>query len=454
MTNTSETPGGQEIDPALAAALAENARLRDEIRQLESRTAAHGARGVLTGVLVALACLALVFSVLAVWLDVTLLTSSRFTATVDPIIRDPAVQRALSGRVSSELVQALDIRGRAQDGLPDRAKFLAAPLAVAVQEFVQRQLLALFSDSRFQDALLRALRFTHEQIVAILRGQSTLVTIDHGVVTLNLFPLINAGLRQIEATGLVPPGITLPNLSDTEAPSAARQQLSQALGRPLPNTFGELTLFESREVEEAQRTVRVLDALTVAIPIITAVLIVGAVAISPHRRRTILQLGIGAVIALLIMRLAVRLIGRAVEARAREDPTSASVVTAAVDSLQGSLLSFTNGLIVAGLLVAVVAFLVGRPSWFVAAWNRVKDLAGRGPSPATTRRWMDEHLDILRIAGAALAIAVLFIVPLSWATFLVVGLLLIAYQAALSLLHSWRSPASDRDLPAPGGSHP
>jgi hypothetical protein len=421
---------------------------RSESMQPQRRQGA-GARGVITWVFVVLASAGVVFTALAFWLHEELFDSGRVVETVRPILSDPAVTTSLSARVSAQLVDALDIRGRAQQALPERATFLATAIASAAQEFVRRQLESLFNDPRFQEAVLAAIRFAHETIVRILRGQSDVILVEDGVVTLNLVPLVDAGLRRIEASGLLPPGITLPTLTGTEAPSAARQQLSQAIGTRLPADFGEIQLFESAELERAQRAVQVFDRLTVVLPIVTALFIGAALVISPHRRRTVVQLALGAVIALLLARLVLRLISRSVVAAAEENPTSGAVVSAAVGTLMDSLLGFTNLLVVAGIIVALVAFLLGRPRWLTDGWQRIRGLAGRGPSGTTVVGWVDQHIDMLRIAGVVVAVAALFLVPLNWAVFLIGVALLIGYQVLLSVVQR-RAPPPPAGAP-PGG---
>ena len=123
----------------------------------------------------------------------------------------------------------------------------------------------------------------------------------------------------------------------------------------------------------------------------------------------------------------------------------------------------------AGAIVAVAAFLAGRPEWLDAMGRGFAKLFGVASDLSTpdtaAGRWMAEHLDLLRIAGVAVAIVVLLFVTGSLTAVVVVFIALAVYELALSayavgvpreLDESLADDTEDagrlRDRAAPGGA--
>ncbi len=92
-------------------------------------------------------------------------------------------------------------------------------------------------------------------------------------------------------------------------------------------------------------------------------------------------------------------------------------------------------LALAGAIVAVAAFLAGRPQWLDAMGRGFAKLFGVASDLSTpdtgAGRWMAEHLDLLRVAGVAVAIVVLLFATGSLTAVLVVALALAIYELAL-----------------------
>jgi hypothetical protein len=157
-------------------------------------------------------------------------------------------------------------------------------------------------------------------------------------------------------------------LEDAEA----RARLSEALGRPLPENFAEVTIMQSDQLVTAQRTVQLLDALVIILPILTLLLLIAAIAVSPNRRRTILQIGIGLAISMLVVLLLIKLIENRVTSAVTAQP-GAGVISPALDALLGGLLQWLIILLIGGILVAIIAFFADKGHWFAAAWRWLRE---------------------------------------------------------------------------------
>lgn len=357
-TPTSETP--TKPDRAAAAA--------------RPRTSSR-VRSVLVGIGVVLTCFALLSSIMTIWVEQTLLNTDRWVELVTPLSRDPQLANTLSVYVADQVVTALGVQQRAEQALPPRLEFLAGPLTQRVQDFTQTQVANLLQNQQLQNVWVQVNRTVHTQVVRLLRGETTNVTIVNGAVVVNLMPVITEALTRLQARlpGLIPQAVaSLPEpLSGTI--QQQRAQLSQALGQQLSATFGQITLFQSDYLTTAQRAVAVLDALQIALPLLTLALLALTLWFSRRRRRTALELGIGIVVVFLAARLLIGFVQNQVVA-AITNPAGRELVGDMLTTVVGGLEAIAVWLIVLGALLAVAMFLAGRPQWFVGLWHWLQGL--------------------------------------------------------------------------------
>jgi hypothetical protein len=422
---TATTPGDAAVPPASIA----------------KRTGRHMARRIITWVLIVLACLVVATSISTFWTNLVLFDTSRFISVVAPIVRSPAVAEGVSERAAAQIVTALDIQGRAQAALPDRAGFLAVTAAAGAERYIERLLEDLLSTERIQEAWINALRFVHDRIVAILRGDSRFLILGDGTVSLNLFPLIEAVLQRLEGTGLLPDRFVLPDLADT-SPDEARQQLSAALGRPLPADFGVVEVADAPTLQRAQDAVETFDTLTYVLPVPALLLAAGALLVSTNRRRTLIALGVGIAAAIVLVGLVAELGAREAVNAVRDRPAAYPVSQAAVDSLTDNLWSFLRPAIALSLAVAAAAWLWGRRDWLAS-------VAGGQAGAADGRRgWVARNADALRLGGLGVAVVALLLVNLTWGTLLLILALLVLYLIIIAVLGRQADRGGPDALPA------
>ncbi len=406
----------------------------------------HRVRRILTPILVLLTVVLFTVTVPAAWGRRTILNTDRYVATVAPLANDPAVQNSIATKVTAQVFTTLDVETVISDalaGLDERAAVLAAPMTNAIRGFVQEQVLRIVQSDAFDTFWAESNRFVHTQVMAILRGDTEGVSVVEGKVLLNLVPLVNLALAQIQAvaTDLIGRDVTLPTIEPGSAPGPAVAALEQALGIDLPDTYGTIEVYDSEDLEALQEALFTFQRLFVLLLILIPVLIAVTLLVSTRRRRTLIQLAVGGAIGLvLVRRLAI--IGRdqLFESVDTEDFPSVRVLT---EELMSSLFRYTGILLLIVLAVLLIALVTGPYPWAVALRRWVGDL-GRGigaavggkPLPDTGRvRWIREHRDAMMLGGAVLAVALLLWVDLSWLAFVVVGLLLVLYELAL-----WRLP--------------
>jgi multisubunit Na+/H+ antiporter MnhC subunit len=249
------------------------------------------------------------------------------------------------------------------------------------------------------------------------------------------------------ASDLTGKPVTLPTITSADPPQQAVNGLSKALGVPLPSNFGQITLVRSSDLATVQKGVKAFDRLTLVLPLITIVMIALSLWLSVNRRRTLLQLAVG-VSLLMIMERRVVIHEQGVLASAAHNPQLAQSV---LDDLLHGFFVLTAWVLGVALVVLVIAVLSGPYRWAVALRSRVKR-TGRSIAGASTggRRgvvaWMASHAAGLQLAGAVDGILLLF-VPVSWLSFLIIGVLLAAYELYLQRI---KPPPPDEAPPTPG----
>ena len=401
--------------------------------------------------LVAVSCLLVLLSTTVVWAHRTLLDTGTFVGTVGPVFEDPAVASAVAARATDELFTELNLQARLRDALPPKASFAAVPITSATQSYVAGELAKVLGSPQFQAIWTAALTATHRQLVAVLRGEKTpvLSTAD-GYIVVNTVPLINQALGKVSglASDLAGKPVTLPAITSADPPQQAVTKLSQALGVPLPASFGEITLVRSSDLATVRQGVKAFDGLTLILPLVTIVLIALCLWLSVNRRRTVLQLAAGVTLLMIIERRSV-LHEQSVLAGAARNPQVASSVLA--DLLHGFFV-LTAWVLAIALLIVVITILLGPYRWAVAlrAWvtqtgRSIAAARGSGRhGPAVT--WIASHAGGLQLAGAAAAGILLLIVPVSWISFLIIAVLLAAYEIYLQRI---KPPPPQEATPAP-----
>ena len=317
-----------------------------------------GAR-VLVYVLAVLTCLAILTSSVGVWAHRTLLNTDSWVNAVGPLADNPEVTDAVAKEVTTQLLTVLNAQELAANALPDKAKVLAAPLTDAVGQFVERTVAELLRTDQFKTFWVEANRRVHSLAVKVLRGDTKVVSTDNGNVQLNLIPLLEQALAAIQskAPGLLG-GVSLPEISSDTPVSQARLQLAAALNRPVPETFGVITVFSSDKLKAAQDAVSLFDKLTIAMVVVTVLLLIATIALALDRRRILIVLGLGTVVAIALAAAVINAVkGQVLDLIT--DPTNRGAVRATASTLVSRLHLITDALVAIGLAVALIAFLTG-----------------------------------------------------------------------------------------------
>lgn len=324
--------------------------------------ATRSRRSVLAGLALVLACLAMVVTSMAIWVHQVALDTDRFTEIVRPIVTDPAVTDPIAARVSEQVVTALDVQSRVAALLPGASSALAAPITAAAQEAVERRLQGVLTNPEVQAGLVRTLSVTHERLVAFLRGDTTALTVADGYLYLDVWPIIGAALTHLQSMGLIPANVQLPDLSSGGPPAALAEQLQTRLGITLPPDFGTIRLTEAQRLATAQTIVQAFDALVVILIGLSVLLVVLTIWLARNRRRMIVYLALGVVIALVVARFALRGVSSLVAGQVA-DADLGGAITTVVATTVADFVGWTTILLVVTAALGIVAYVAGRPAW-------------------------------------------------------------------------------------------
>jgi hypothetical protein len=131
--------------------------------------------------LIVAGCVLAPVSVLAVWTANQVSDTSRYVANVAPLIKDPAIQNALTDKLTGEIVTRIDVKGLTDQAAAElTAKGLSkiggllqgvsGSLASGVAGFVHGSIHKIITGPRMADAWAQVNRVASQQLVAVLSG--------------------------------------------------------------------------------------------------------------------------------------------------------------------------------------------------------------------------------------------------------------------------------------------
>jgi hypothetical protein len=459
---TSPTDSAAATPDEVARLEEERARLQAEVGDLRAQVArtrtrrARRARGIVAALLVVVTSVVATVAVAGVWGRRNALNTDRWVETVGPVVEDPAVQQALADWTTTEVMSLIDPEAYLERVLPERGQALAAPLTSALRGFVNDEVDTFFASDTFDRLWVEVNRRAHTRAVAVLEGDTGNLEIEGDNVEMNLVPVINQVLAQISEASpeILGRTVDLPTVTVDDIPQAAIEKIEDALGRDVPDDFGQFTVFQAQRLEQVQDAVSLFERLVVAAVVAAVLLLALTLWVSPRRRRTLLQLMVGITLGVVLLRrLGLRLEDDVVDLA---NPDNQGAVRVVVGAFVSSLLDATAWILAITVTVLTVALLTGPYRWAGALRHGVASaghIAGRAVNAAVTRsrdertvRWVDAHRDALQLGAIAVAVLVLLVADLSW-----LGLVLLALVVGGVELAVWRIAGPEEPAEARSG---
>ena len=401
----------------------------------------RGWRTPVAALLIVIGCVLAPLSVVAVWTANQVSDTSRYVANVEPLIKDPAIQNALTDKITGEIVTRINVQGLTDQaaadlsrrGLPRISALLrgvSGSLASGVQGFVHTQIRKIITGPRMANAWVQVNRVASQALVAVLsgRGASTgAVGVSNGQVTLDLAPLIAVAKQDLVARGLTIAG-------------------------KIPIVHATFALFPSKNLAKAQKAYRLINDLKIVLPIVTLVLFGLGVLTARGHRRALIGAGLGLAASMLVLGAAL-LIARGIYLSSVPASAPADAAAAAFDILVRFVKTALRTLLVAGLIVAAGAFFTGPSAAAVRTRHALSSglaRVRRGGESGPASRWTYAHRTALRVGAVALA-ALIFVF---WGqpTAAVVVLIAVLLLVVLGLIELIGRPPAQPG-PAPHAPH-
>jgi hypothetical protein len=403
------TPDERAELERLRAETAELERLRAETAELHKEQAGGGRkrrigwRTPVAVVLIFLGCLLAPEAVLGVWAANQVSDTGRYVANVEPLIHDPAIQNALTDRITNEITSRLNVTGVVNQasaqlnskGLTRISSLLntfGPQIASSVAGFIHSTVHSVISSPAFATAWVQVNTVAHGQIVKVLSGNgNSSVSVTNGQVVIGLGPFID-----IVKKDLVARGFTLAN--------------------SIPAINPTVTLFEAKNLAKAQAGYRLVNNLKIVLPILVLLLIAAGVYVARSHRRALIGAGLGFAFAMLFLGVDLQIF-RAIYLNSVPSNVLPSDAAAALfDTFVRFIKDGLRALLVVGLVVAAAAFFTGPShtavrtrSAFKSGLDWTRHFGERsGVSTGPVGEWTYAHRKGLRIGAVALA-ALIFV---------------------------------------------
>jgi hypothetical protein len=391
----------------LRAETAELERLRAETAELHNQKAGArrrrriGWRTPVAIVLIFLGCLLAPGAVLGVWAANQVSDTGRYVANVEPLIHDPAIQNALTDRITNEITTRLNVAGvvnqAAQQltskGLTRIGSLLTTfspQIASSVAGFIHSTVHSVISSQAIATAWVQVNTVAHQQLVKALSGNGAVST-SNGQVIISLGPFI-----AIVKQDLVARGFTLANSIP-----------------PINPTF---TVFTSRELVKAQGGYKLINNLKIVSPILVLLLIGAGVYIARSHRRALIGAGLGFAVSMLVLGAGLQIFRGIYLNSVPSSVLPSDAAAALFDTFVRFIKEGLRVLLVVGLVVAAAAFFTGPSTTAVRTRSAFRSGLGwlrhfgerSGVSTGPVGLWTFSHRKGLRIGAVALA-ALIFV---------------------------------------------
>lgn len=325
--------------------------LRQRVRALEDTGAApaarhHPFRSLGAGLLIVLAALLSLLSVVAVWADSIVQDTDRYVATVGPLADNPDVQRAVTNRVTTAVLDHIDVDALVkqltdaaeQQGVPPRLAQLLGdldgPIESGLRQLVSSTVERVVTSSAFKTVWVNANRRVHTALDEALTGEGDgPVQLKGDKVVIDVAPIVSEVKNRLLAAGFEPAAV-------------------------IPSVHTEFVVFSSEDIGTVRSWVRVLEILGGWLPLIALLVAAAGVYVAFNRRHALIGVALAVFVAMIVLGVSLT-VGRDVYLDGLPAGTSRPAAGAVFDALVKFLRSGVRALGAVALFTAAGAFLCG-----------------------------------------------------------------------------------------------
>jgi hypothetical protein len=368
-------------------------------------------RAFCAALLIAIGVILAPVAVIAAWTKTEVTDTSRFVATLAPLVDDPSFQTFLVDRITTVIDDQVDFEAIATDlfdgiaglNLSPRAQtalgLLKQPAVEGARSLVRTATQRLIASDAFSNIWEQTLRVSHSQFISALQGDTSgPVTIGaQGEVGIQLAPLIAAVKSALVAQGF-------------------------ALADRIPEINRTIQVAQVDSLVQARVAYQILDVLGFVLPWASLLLLAAGVVVARRKARALIWAGLLLAVSMAVLATGIS-VGRILFAGAVSPqylPRDAALAT--YDAIVPFISATAVSVGIAGATVAVVAYLAGPFRGAIVVRRLTVDAAGsirssaerRGGTTGSFGSWLYSARRYARIAVALVAAAVvLFVRPLS-----------------------------------------
>ncbi len=384
-------------------------RLRAEVKELRAQLTQRPRRprgrwrAPVATVLIVLGCVIAPISVLGVWSANQVSNTDRYVANVEPLIHDPAVQNALTDKITNAITTQANVTGYANQaaatlsskGLPrvgTLLKTFAPQISAAFSGYVHNQVHKIVTGPKFAQLWVQANTRIHTELVKVLSGRgSSSISISNGQVVFNLGPFINLVKQNLVSRGLT-------------------------IVSKLPAINPTFTLFSAKYLVKAQTGYRLINDLKIVLPILGLLFLAVGVYVARSHRRALIGAGLGLAASMLVLAAGLLIFRSIYLSSVPDSALPADAAAALFDTFVRFIKDGLRWVLVVGLVIAAGAFMTG-PSVtavrtrgaFTSGFGWLRHSAEHlGLRTGPVGRWTYTHRRALRISAVGLA-ALIFV---------------------------------------------
>lgn len=299
-------------------------------------------RAFFAALLIALAALLTPVATVAVWAHDEIGDTRRYVDVMQPLASDPAVQAAVTDRVTKAVIQCIHVDAVLDSVAPaDRPGLRRAlgplnqPVASGLTKIVHRAVGSLVAGPAFSPVWTELNRTVHTSVVrALTSGKGNKVTVD-------LAPVVNSAKQRLDDHGMT-------------------------VASKIPEMHTRVTLLESDAVGLARTDLHLVRPAGAWLPVTTLLLAAGGVLLATRRRRALMTAALALAGGALLLGIGLTVF-RSLYLDRLPEIIPQPAATAVFDALVRFLRTAVRVIVVVGVVVALSAWLSGPGRWPVRA---------------------------------------------------------------------------------------
>ncbi len=309
----------------------ENESLKKEIEKLSDKQPSKRSlwRPITAGLFAVLAVVSIMLFNIAYWTRQTVLDNDQFVATMQPLIKDPAIQETLQKEITNELFSRINLEQEIKNNLPDNLDFIAGPFVGQVKGFTYNKIGDVLDSQQAYDVWTKTLTEGQKQIIAYVSDPK-----NNGEITIS-------SIYQLASQNL------------------GNSDISFLLNKNLPSKVGNIKLAELEGVPEARRALNLLDKATWQLALASIVFLALAIALAINKRKMVVGLAVFTLIFMVATLAALQLASTQVAGAV--DTRYAAAAEATYKIITEPLATQTKG--VAAFIAAILAIVLISSSW-------------------------------------------------------------------------------------------